>query len=405
MYSKKIIDHITSDLERIQAGGKYKTEREIEGPQGAHVRVEGKDVLMFASNNYLGLSHNADLIGAANEGLARFGFGTSSVRFLSGTQTIHRELEKRIAHFIGTEDAIVYSTNFMANLGFFATLVNESFGTTEPYKDAIYSDESNHASLIDALKLCKKENVEKRIYTNRNLKMLEQYLEEDKEKGYRHKILVTDGIFSMEGTAADLPKLVELADKYEALLFVDDAHGVGVMGEHGRGTAEAQGQLGKIDIISGTLGKALGGALGGYIGGKKELVDLLRQKSRTYLFSNALPPAVVTAGIAALDMIEGDHALVTQAKENALYFRKKLEEHNLPTLPGNHAIVPLMIGDAVRATELSKKLFEEGVYAVALSFPVVPEGKARIRFQISAAHTKEDLDVAIEKIKKLHQSL
>lgn len=402
MYTKKLIDFIEGDLKAIKDNGKYKNERAIEGAQGAHVSVGGKDVIMFASNNYLGLANYPKLIAAAKEGMDKFGFGTASVRFLSGTQTLHAELEKRIAKWIGTEDVILYSTNFMSNLGLFATLVNEPFGSTEAYKDVIYSDANNHASIIDAFKLCKKENLDKRIYKGGDLAQLEQFLEEDKEKNYRNKIIVTDGIFSMEGVAANLPKMVELAEKYEALLFVDDAHGVGVMGETGRGTAESQGMLGKIDVISGTLGKALGGAIGGYIGGKKQLIDLLRQKSRTYLFSNAVPASVVNAGIAAFDLLESDTSLTKKVKENASYFRGLLEKNNLPTLAGNHAIVPLMIGDATKAQELSKKLFENGIYAVSLSFPVVPEGEARIRFQVSALHTIKDLDETVERIVELY---
>lgn len=400
MYTKKIKDFIDNDLQAIKNAGKFKVEKVIDGAQGTHVNVGGKDLIMFASNNYLGMANHPKLVEAAKKGLDQYGFGTASVRFLSGTQTIHHELEQRIAKFIGTEDAIVYSTNFMANLGLFATLVNESFGATESWKDVIYSDANNHASIIDAFKLCKKENLDKRIYKGGDLDMLAQMLEEDKDKNYRNKIIATDGIFSMEGTMANLPKLIELANKYEALLFVDDAHGVGVVGEHGRGTAEAQNVLGGIDIISGTFGKALGGAVGGYIGGSSALVELLRQKSRTYLFSNALPASVALAGIASLDLLESNNNLTNNVKESALYFRQKLEENDLPTLPGNHAIVPLMIGDASRASELSKKLYEEGIYASSLSFPVVPEGEARIRFQLSALHTKDDIDKAIEAIKK-----
>lgn len=403
MYTKKLIDFIERDLKAIKDNGKYKNERAVEGAQGAHVSVGGRDVIMFASNNYLGLANHPKLITAAKEGMDKFGFGTASVRFLSGTQTLHAELEKRIAKWIGTEDVILYSTNFMSNLGLFATLVNEPFGSTEAYKDVIYSDANNHASIIDAFKLCKKENLDKRIYKGGDLAQLEQFLEEDKEKNYRNKIIVTDGIFSMEGVAANLPKMVELAEKYEALLFVDDAHGVGVMGETGRGTAESQGMLGKIDVMSGTLGKALGGAIGGYIGGKKQLIDLLRQKSRTYLFSNAVPASIVNAGIAAFDLLESDTTLTKKVKENASYFRNLLEKNNLPTLAGNHAIVPLMIGDATKAQELSKKLFENGIYAVSLSFPVVPEGEARIRFQVSALHTTKDLDETVAKIVELYQ--
>lgn len=402
MYTKKIINAIETDLKNIDLNGKYKKEKQIEGAQGSHVQVDGRDVIMFASNNYLGLANNPQLIQTAKDSMDKFGFGTASVRFLSGTQTIHKELEKRIAKFIGTEDVILYSTNFMANLGLFATIVNDPLGETGEYKDVIYSDANNHASIIDAFKFCKKENLDKRIYKGGDIEMLEKFLEDDKEKMYRNKIIATDGIFSMEGISANLPKLIELAEKYNALLFVDDAHGIGVMGETGRGTPEEQGVLGKIDIISGTLGKALGGAIGGYIGGKKVLIDLLRQKSRTYLFSNAVPASITSAGIAVLDMLEKDNSLTKKVKENASYFREKLKENNLPTLDGNHAIVPLMIGDALKAQELSKKLFENGIYAVALSFPVVPEGEARIRFQVSATHTKDELDETIKKIKMLY---
>ncbi len=405
MYTKKFTEEISRELENLKSLGKFKVEKAIDGAQGTHVVVnvsgEKKDMIMFASNNYLGLANDARLVEASKEGLEKFGFGTSSVRFLSGTQTIHQELEKRIAKFIGTEDAILYSTNFMANLGLFATIVNEPFGTTE-YKDVIYSDTLNHASIIDAFKLCKKENLDKKIYKHADLEMLESFLKED--KNYRNKIIVTDGIFSMEGDTANLVRLVELAEKYECILFVDDAHGVGVMGEHGRGTPETLDCLGKIDIISGTFGKALGGAIGGYIGGSHELVELLRQKSRTYLFSNAVPASVVMAGIKALDILEnesGENNLPKKAKENANYFRTKLAENNLPTLKGNHPIVPLMIGDANKTTEISKKLFENGIYATGMSFPVVPEGEARIRFQLSALHTKEDIDKTVELIKKV----
>jgi glycine C-acetyltransferase len=403
MYTKEFLQSLETEITTLQSNGKLKQERPLESAQGSRVTVGGRDILMFASNNYLGLANNPLLIQKANEGMEKYGFGTASVRFLSGTQTIHQELEKRIAAFIGTEDAILYSTGFMANLGFFATIVNEPLGQTETYKDVIYSDANNHASIIDAFKLCKKELLDKRIYEGGDLDILEQFLKEDVDKKYRNKIIATDGIFSMEGNAADLARLVALADTYNALLFVDDAHGLGVMGETGRGTPEAQGVLGKIDVISGTLGKALGGAIGGFIGGKKELVQLLRQKSRTYTFSNAIPAGVASAGIASLDLLESDTALTKRVKENAAYFRLKLEENNFPTLSGTHAIVPLMIGDAAKAQALSKALFAEGVYAVALSFPVVPEGEARIRFQLSALHTKEDIDILIEKIKKVYQ--
>ncbi len=347
MYTKEFLESLHTEVESLKANGKLKMERAIEGAQGTHVIVDGREIIMFASNNYLGLANHPAIIAGAEEGMQKYGFGTASVRFLSGTQKIHRELEERIAKFVGTEDAIVYSTGFMANLGFFATIVNEPLGATENYKDVIYSDANNHASIIDAFKLCKKELLDKRIYKGGDVAMLEQFLEEDKDKKYRNKIIATDGIFSMEGNSADLVKTQALAEKYGALLFVDDAHGLGVMGETGRGTAESQGVLGKIDVVSGTLGKALGGAIGGFIAGKKELVTLLRQKSRTYTFSNAIPASIASAGIASFDLLESDSTLTKKVKENASYFRAKLEENNFPTLHGNHAIVPLMMGDAV----------------------------------------------------------
>lgn len=403
MYTKKFSDSISRDLTKIDSDGKFKREKIISSAQSSRVVADGQEMLMFASNNYLGLANDKDIIACAKSAMDQYGFGTASVRFLSGTQDVHRELEKRIAKFIGTEDAILYSTNFMANLGFFATIVNEPLSENQDYKDVIYSDANNHASLIDAFKLCKKEKLEKRIYRGGDLEMLEQMLEDDQGLGFRNRIIVTDGIFSMEGAQANLKKLVEIANKYEALLFVDDAHGVGVMGENGRGTTEAQNMLGMIDVISGTFGKALGGALGGYVGADKNVVEFLRQKSRTYLFSNALPASVVVAGIKALDMLEADNTLVKKLSQNAEYFRQKLEENNLPTLPGSHAIVPLMIGDAKKTVEISQKLYDKGIYATGMSFPVVPEGEARIRFQISALHTKDDIDLAINSIKEVWQ--
>src|SRR3989344_2837821 len=285
MYSKKLTQDIEKELETLKKAGKFKMERELESAQGAEVELGSKKVLMFASNNYLGLSNHPETVKAAGEGLKKYGFGLSSVRFIAGTEKIHKTLEKKLAEFLGTEDSILYSTNFMSNLGFFASVVNESFGQ-ESHVDAIYSDELNHASIIDAFKLCKKESLVKRIYPHVDLAILEQMLEEDKEKDYRFKIIVTDGVFSMEGYLADLPKIKELAEKFQTLLFVDDAHAVGVLGKTGAGTPEHFGLHGKIDVLSGTFGKALGGAIGGDIAGSKEIVDLLRQKSRTYIFSN-----------------------------------------------------------------------------------------------------------------------
>ena len=400
MYSKNLKNFIQKELENLKTVGKFKIEKEIAGLQGPKVTIDGRDYLMFASNNYLGLSNHPEILKAAESYLHDYGFGLSSVRFLSGTQTIHRKLETILAEFLGVEDAILYSTNFMANLGFFATITNEAFGETT-YKDVIYSDTLNHASIIDAFKLCKKENTDKRIYAHNDLAALRTMLEDDRDKGYRNKIIVTDGVFSMEGDTANLPELIKIAEEFDALLFVDDAHGVGVLGKTGAGTPEFAGVHGKADILSGTFGKALGGAVGGYIAGPRDVVELLRQKSRTYLFSNSVPPSVVGASIRALELLKEDPSIIEKVKENADYFRNELKARGLNVLEGSHPIVPLMIGDAKRAQELSRALYDEGIYAIALAFPVVPEGEARIRFQVSAAHTREMLDQAIEQIEKL----
>src|SRR3989344_2367371 len=326
MYSKKLTESVKKELEALKEAGKFKIERELEGAQGPEVSIAGKKVLMFASNNYLGLANHPEIVKSAHEAIDQYGFGLSSVRFISGTETIHKTLEKKLAEFLGTEDSILYSTNFMSNLGFFATVVDLFGGVpsgtpTTKSQVAIYSDELNHASIIDAFKLCKKENVVKRIYPHGDLVALEKMLKEDEDKGYRFKIIVTDGVFSMEGYLAQLPKILELSRKYGALTFVDDAHAVGVLGKRGAGTPEHFGLHGKIDILSGTFGKALGGAVGGYVAGKKEIIELLRQKSRTYLFSNSIPPSVVVASIKALDLIKEKPELLSKVKENAKYFR------------------------------------------------------------------------------------
>ena len=396
MYSKKLAEDIEKELETLKKAGKFKMERELEGTQGAEVEIAGKKVLMFAANNYLGLANHPEITKAGKDAIDKYGFGLSSVRFISGTETIHKTLEKKLAEFLGVDDSILYSTNFMANLGFFATLTNETFGAKGEHMDAIYSDELNHASIIDAFKLCKKENVTKRIYPHGDLATLEQMLVEDQGKGYRFKIIVSDGVFSMEGYLAQLPKLKELAEKYEALLFVDDAHAIGVLGKSGAGTPEHFGLHGKIDVLSGTFGKALGGAVGGYIAGKKEIIELLRQKSRTYLFSNSVPPSVVMASIRALDLLKEKPELLIKVKENSEYFRNGAKKLGFEVLDGIHPIVPVMLGDAAKTQEMSKKLLVNGLFVVGLWFPVVPEGTARLRFQISAAHTREQIDQALK---------
>jgi len=404
MYSKNLAEAIKSELETLKKAGKFKIERELEGAQGPEVFIAGKKVLMFASNNYLGLANHPEIVKTAKEAIDEYGFGLSSVRFISGTETIHKILEKKLAAFLGTEDSILYSTNFMSNLGFFATITNEALGSIE-HIDAIYSDELNHASIIDAFKLCKKEFVVKRIYPHGDITTLEKMLEEDKDKGYRFKIIVTDGVFSMEGYLAQLPKILKLSKKYEALVFVDDAHAVGVLGNTGAGTPEHFGLHGKIDFLSGTFGKALGGAVGGYIAGKKEIIELLRQKSRTYLFSNSVPPSVIMASIKALDLLKNSPELLTKVKENSEYFRNGIKKLGFNVLEGNHPIVPVMLGDASKTQEMSKKLLENGLYVVGLWFPVVPEGTARLRFQISAAHTRGHIDQALNIMQKVGKEM
>lgn len=404
MYSKKLDEQIKKELQGLKELGKFKTEREIEGLQGPEVVLNGKKVLMFASNNYVGLANHPEIVKAAKDGLDTDGYGLSSVRFLSGTQTIHRVLEQKLARFLGTEDAILYSTNFMANLGFFASITNEGFGE-ESWKDAIYSDALNHASIIDALKLCHRDHVQKRIYPHKDLGALRKMLEDDKDAGFRHKMIVTDGVFSMEGDTADLQALVDIAKEFDALLFVDDAHGVGVLGKTGAGTPEYAGVKGSIDILTGTFGKALGGAVGGYVAGPKDIVEFLRQKSRTYMFSNSVPPSVVDASIKALELLEKEPEILTRVHSNADLFRSGLVNLGFSILEGSHPIVPLMLGDAKIAQDMSKKLLDEGVYVVGLWFPVVPEGEARLRFQISAAHTKEQIERTLSIIERVGKEM
>jgi glycine C-acetyltransferase len=414
MYSPKLAEEIKKELENLRGAGKFKVEREIDGLQGSEVMLGGKKVLMFASNNYLGLANHPEIVKAAHAGLDSDGYGLSSVRFISGTQTIHRMLEKKLAAFLGVEDAILYSTNFMANLGFFASLVNDPLGavgtpeTPAVWKDVIYSDALNHASIIDAFKLCDRTHLEKRIYPHKDLAALRTMLEADKTNppaGLRNKIIVTDGVFSMEGDTADLAELVKIADEYGAMLFVDDAHAIGVLGATGAGTPDHCGVHGKIDVLTGTFGKALGGAVGGYVAGKAELIEFLRQKSRTYMFSNSVPPSVVMASMRAIDLLKEDPELLKMVHSNADFFRSGLENLGFKMLEGSHPIVPLMLGDAKVAQEMSKKLLERGVYVVGLWFPVVPEGQARLRFQISAAHSKEQLANALEIIKETGKEL
>ncbi|MDP2209822.1 MAG: glycine C-acetyltransferase [Bacteroidota bacterium] len=386
---------IKNELKRLQESNTCKHETPLQGPQGGVVKVNGKNVVMLASNNYLGLSDHPVIKKAAIEGIKEYGYGIASVRFICGTQDIHLQLEKKISKFVGTEDTILFSSCFSANEGFFASLTNEKLGF-DNYKDVLYSDKLNHASIIDGQRLCKAETTNKKIYNHADMEELEKLLEADKNKNYRFKIIATDGAFSMEGYLAPLDKIVELGKKYNALIFVDDSHAIGVSGKTGRGTPEAKGVLGKIDVITGTLGKAMGGAAGGYISGKKELITYLRQKSRPYTFSNSLPPAIVFGAMAAFDLLSKDHSIVQHLHDNTAYFRKEIKALGFTILEGDHPIVPIMLGDASVAQDMSAALLKAGVYIKGLWYPVVPKGEARLRAQISAALTKKQIDRALD---------
>lgn len=385
------------ELDQFEQAKTYKYEVPLESEQGGIVRVKGRNAVMLASNNYLGLANHPKIKEAAHRGLDDWGFGMSSVRFLCGTEPIHLELEQRIARFVGCEAAILHSSCFAANEAFFTALYANDFGQSE-YEDVIYSDQYNHASIIDGVRLCRavaKQTVSK-LYRNRDFAHLRQMLEEDRGKNYRIKVIATDGVFSMEGHLAPLPELVALAREFGAMLFVDESHASGVLGTTGRGTPEELGVHGQIDVVTGTFGKALGGASGGFIAGRRELIEFLRQKSRPYTFSNTVPPAVVTASIAALDLIEGDPSIVTRLHENTAYFRREIVKAGFRILEGTHPIVPVMLGEAAVAQDMSRELLDEGVYIKGLWYPVVPKGEARLRAQISAAHTAQDLDHAIQ---------
>ncbi|HLB00849.1 MAG TPA: glycine C-acetyltransferase, partial [Bacteroidota bacterium] len=357
--------------------------------------VGGKKVVMLASNNYLGLSNHPAVRKAAIDGIRRYGYGVASVRFLCGTQDIHLKLEKKISKFVGCEDTILFSSCFAANEGFFASLVNEKLGT-EGHRDVLYSDRLNHASIIDGQRLCRPEFVDKKIYNHADTADLGRQLEEDRGTDYRFRIIVTDGVFSMEGDMAPLPEIVHLAGKYGVSVFVDDSHGIGVCGKTGRGTPEATGTFKKIDVITGTLGKAIGGAAGGYISGSRELVSYLRQKSRPYTFSNSLPPPIVFGAAAAFDLLEKDRSIVRRLHDNTAYFRREIDALGFRILEGDRPIIPVMLGEAATAQEMSAALLKRGVYVKGLWFPVVPKGEARLRVQISAGHSKKDLDRALE---------
>ncbi|KFZ36245.1 2-amino-3-ketobutyrate CoA ligase [Shewanella mangrovi] len=384
MASSVFYQQIQQQLEQTKADGLYKSERIIVSPQQTAITVNDEEVINFCANNYLGLANHPALIEAAKQGLDDHGFGMASVRFICGTQDIHKQLEAKLSAFLGTEDTILYSSCFDANGGLFETLLSA--------EDAIISDALNHASIIDGVRLCKAKRFR---YANNDMADLEQQLIAAKDACARHILIATDGVFSMDGVIANLKGVCDLADKYGALVMVDDSHAVGFVGDKGRGTHEYCDVMDRVDIITGTLGKALGGASGGYTAGKKEVIDWLRQRSRPYLFSNSLAPAIVSASIKVLELLEDGDALRNQLRENAQYFREQMSAAGFNLAGADHAIVPVMIGDAKLAGDFANKLLEENIYVIGFSFPVVPQGQARIRTQMSAAHTKAQLDRAI----------
>ena len=390
--NENFVNRIGRDIEEIKASGLYKTERTITSPQGAEIIVNGNTVLNFCANNYLGLSSHPKVIEAAHAAIESHGYGMSSVRFICGTQDIHKELEQKIAQFLGTEDSILYAACFDANGGVFESLFNEN--------DAIISDALNHASIIDGVRLCKAQRFR---YEHNNMIDLEAKLKE--AAGLRSRIIVTDGVFSMDGTIAQLDKICDLADKYDAIVMIDECHASGFMGKTGRGTHEYRGVMGRIDIITGTLGKALGGASGGFTSGRKGIIDLLRQRSRPYLFSNTLAPSITGASIAVLNMLSETTELRDKLETNTKYFRTKMTEAGFDIKPGEHPIVPIMLYDAVIAQNFAAELLNEGIYAIGFFFPVVPKGQARIRVQLSAAHEQKHLDKAIAAFTKIGKKL
>ena len=386
------VTRISAELEEIKLAGLYKNERIITSAQGAKITVNGKNVLNFCANNYLGLSNSSKVKKAAKKYIDERGYGLSSVRFICGTQDIHKELEKKLAQFLGTEDTILYAAAFDANGGVFDPLFGED--------DAIISDTLNHASIIDGVRLCKSQ---RHRYEHNNMEDLENKLKET--AALRNRIIVTDGSFSMDGTIARLDVICDLADKYDAIVMIDESHSSGFLGKTGRGTHEYKNVMGRIDIITGTFGKALGGASGGFTSGKKEIIEILRQRSRPYLFSNSLAPAIAGASIAVLDMLKGTTKLRDRLEKNTKYFRKKMSAAGFEIKAGDHPIVPIMLYDAVLAQSFAAKLLEEGIYVIGFFFPVVAKGQARIRVQLSAAHKKKHLDKAIEAFTKIGKEL
>jgi glycine C-acetyltransferase len=382
-----LVEHLEGELRALREAGTLKVERELQGPQADQVTVDGRRVVMLTSNNYLGLADHPRIRKAAGEALEAWGYGMASVRFICGTDSLHLALERRIAGFFETDAAILFTSCWNANEALFAGILDEP--------DAVFSDELNHASIIDGIRLCKAKRYR---YAHGSLDALAEMLDQDES---RHRVVVTDGVFSMEGALARLPALVELCRQKRALLVVDDSHGTGVLGERGRGTMEEQGVHGEIDVVTGTLGKALGGAVGGFVAGPSAVVDVLRQRSRPYLFSNALPPMVAAGSLAAFDLLDEEPDRVRRLRENTAFFRDALREKGFEIREGVHPIVPIIVGDTALAIRLSKELLEEGVYVSGFGFPVVPRGEARLRAQISAAHTREELETAVTAIARV----
>jgi glycine C-acetyltransferase len=392
--TQELLAPFVSTLEEIKSAGLYKTERIIKSPQKVEITVNDKTVLNFCANNYLGLADDSRIKAAAIKGIEQFGFGLASVRFICGTQSIHKQLEQEIASFLGTDDTILYSSCFDANGGLFETILGE--------EDAIISDALNHASIIDGIRLCKAKRFR---YANGDMDELEAHLKTARKEGAKKILIATDGVFSMDGYVAKLDAIVELAHRYDALTMVDDCHATGFFGATGRGSIEHCNVMGKIDVITSTLGKALGGASGGFTSGRKPIIDLLRQRSRPYLFSNSLAPAIVTASLECLRILKENTGAINQLKENTAFFRKSLSDAGFSLKEGIHPIIPVMIGDAKKASEFADALLAEGIYVIGFSFPVVPKGAARIRTQMSAAHTKEQLEKAVACFIKVKEKL
>ena len=393
MNQHPLLQHLRSELSSIRDAGLYKNERVITTPQDAHIGVAGREqILNLCANNYLGLADHPEIVKAATDALQRWGFGMASVRFICGTQEIHRELESKLSEFLGTEDTILYSSCFDDNGGMFETLLSA--------EDAVFSDALNNASVIDGIRLCKAQRFR---YANNDMADLEAQLKQG--QGARHKLIATDGVFSMDGYIANLPAICDLADKYGAMVMVDDSHATGFTGANGRGTHELHCVMDRVDIITGTLGKALGGASGGFTSGRREVIELLRQRSRPYLFSNSLAPHVAAASIRAIELAQESADLREQLRANSTYFREAMTDAGFNIVPGQHPIAPIMLGDARLAVEMADRLLERGIYVIAFSYPVVPKDKARIRVQLSAAHTQEDLEFAVSQFREVRAAL